>query len=92
VILLTDKVWIDRAAIPRRVKIVYSRSSCSGVLRLETLDEIDKIVSFISLAMTAPIPFDAPVTTVVLLCSWFVVCSSGLGRLRLNFDFNSLVQ
>jgi hypothetical protein len=45
-ILLTDKVWTDRAAIPRRVEIVHFALLLPCVLRLETLDEIDKIASF----------------------------------------------
>ena len=45
-ILLTDKVWTDRAAILRRVEIVHCALLFQWVLRLETLDEIDKIAPF----------------------------------------------
>jgi len=63
------------------------------VLRLETLDEIDKIASFHKSGDDDADSLRRPgYDSEFLLCSWFVVCSSGLGRLRLHFDFNSLVQ
>ena len=63
-ILLTDKVWTDRAANRRRVEIVHCALLFQGVLRLETLDEIDKrLRRLIGLTMVVQIAFDAPVTT-----------------------------
>ena len=72
-ILLTNKIWADHAAIRRRVKIVLFALLLRCVLRLETLDEIDKIASFHKSGDDgAPIPFDAPVTTVSSFV--FMVC------------------
>jgi len=71
-ILLTDKVRTDRAAIRRRVEIVHCALLFQGVLRLETLDEIDKIASFHKSGMGGQFPSTPRVTTVSSFV--FMVC------------------